>query len=54
MDASLKPWKRVPVVWHWLGAAPVGEIYLHRSKFSFEDRDHVASMFPEASVFYLD
>lgn len=54
MDEPMKPWKRVPVLWHWLGAEPVGEIYLHRSKFSFDDRDYVASMFPEASVFYSD
>ena len=54
MNATPKPWKRLPIVWHWLGAEPIGEIYLQSSKFSFNDREHVARMFPEASVFYID
>lgn len=54
MNEPLKPWKQVPVLWGWLGAEPVGEIYLQRSKFALDDRDYVARMFPEASVFYVE
>lgn len=51
-QVAIKPWKKLPLVWSWFGAKPIGAIQLRKTLFSDDDRRHIEGLFPEASVVF--
>jgi hypothetical protein len=50
---EIKPWKRLPLTGRLLGAEPIHYITLPKERYlSEEDRQRIASLFPEASVVF--
>lgn len=51
---DVAPWKKLPWLWSLLGATPVPRIHLRKYDFSEDDRQEIASLFPEAIVVLWD
>lgn len=44
-----EPWRELPLTLRLVRAEPVSAIILNKNRHSQEDRDHMRSLFPEAS-----
>ena len=51
---QIRPWRRLPILWQWLGAQPVRDIHLRKINATDDDLRRLEELFPDASIFVIE